>query len=119
MEYIDRHGPGADIGKCSLPFGHQHQYCKGHKCADGIADDPAEDAGYRILPQKFIAVASVEDFYRQLFVPGLQNQKDNKGHYTRKACQARCLCTKSCDPGTVTVHTCQEKRIENQDPGDA
>lgn len=119
MEYIDRHGPGADIGKCSLPFGHQHQYCKGHKCADGIADDPAEYAGYRILPQKFIAVASVEDFYRQLFMPGLQDQKDDKGRDTRKAYQAGYSRTKSRDPGTVTVHTSQEKRIENQDPGDA
>lgn len=75
MEQIDRHGTASGKGTAKPFFGNKERDCNCHGETNGIAEQAAEDSFYGRLSQIIIIIASVENFRRQRFVSGFQNQE--------------------------------------------
>lgn len=75
MEQIDCHSTASGKGTAKPFFGNKQRYCKGHGKTNGIAEQATEDSIQGCLSQIIIIIASVENFRRQRFVSGFQNQE--------------------------------------------
>ena len=75
MKQIDCHGTASGKGTAKPFFGNKQRDCKGHGKTNGVAEKATEDSIQGGLPQIIIIIASVENFRRQRFVPGFQNQE--------------------------------------------